>query len=177
MKFDQTKHRVRAVKKSKEEILNGTLSAVQVAALFGVSTRSVRGYAERGLLERTADGRYPLSGFGNYFENLRKQAADNAEINALTRSRTELTSVRAREIELRLDRLRAEYVDRETAAAGWRQVREIVDRNVLALTERIGAAVPRMTPHDLSKVAELSREFLQSVDVDAAALGIIGAEK
>ena len=163
------------MRNSKEKFPEMVLSAVQVAALFGVSTRSVRGYAERGLLIRTDDGRYPVSGFGRYFEHLRRQADENADTHALTSARASLAARRAEEVKLRLDRMRAEYVDRQTAAAGWRQVREIVDRHILALTDRITAAVPAITAHDRAKIDELARDLIESIDKETVALGIIGA--
>jgi phage terminase Nu1 subunit (DNA packaging protein) len=165
------------MRKSKEKFPEMVLSAVQVAALFGVSTRSVRGYAERGLLIRTENGRYPVSGFGRYFDYLRRQADENADTHALTSARASLAARRAEEVKLRLDRLRAEYVDRETVATGWRQVREIVDRHILVSADRILAAIPTMTAHDRVSVEELTRDILQNIDEEAIALGIIGAEK
>lgn len=159
---------------SREEII---LTATQVAKLFRVSIRTVRTYAERGLLERTPDGRYPVSGFKKYWEHLRKQADETEETRALTEARRTLLAAKVEEARLRLDRLKTEYVDRQSVAEGWRQVRAIVDRNILASVDRISATIPAMTAHDRAAVEELTRDLLQNLDQEALSLGIIGAEK
>lgn len=128
-------------------------------------------------MARTEDGRYPVSGFGRYFKHLREQAEENATTHALTNARADLTARRAEEVKLRLDRMRAEFVDRESVAESWREIRAIVDRHILASTDRIVAAIPSMTAHDREAIDGLARDVIQNIDEEALALGIIGAEK
>lgn len=158
------------MKKSKEKIGDMIVTAAQMAALIGVSKRTVRDYAERGLLDRTEEGTYPVSGIKKYFVNLQSQAEKGGPEADLAAERAALTRVRVQESRMRLDAFHATYVPVTEAVDGWTKVAQIVRNRVLGQTERIGAKVPHLTAHDRAEIAALNREMLQAIAEETDAL-------
>lgn len=158
------------MKKSKEKIEDMIATAAQMAALLGVSKRTIRDYAERGLLDRTEDGAYPVSGIKKYFVNLQSQAEKGAPEADLAAERAALARVRVLESGMRLDAFHAAYVPVTEAVDGWTKIGQIVRSQVLGQTERIGQRLSSLTAHDRAEIAALNREMLQAISEETDAL-------
>jgi len=76
--------------------------------------------------------------------------------------------------EVTLAKLRAQFLTPDEVASEWKRTAGIVRRGVMSYPDRVGAALPHLTPHDVDTLRLLAQEVLTlcSEELD----GVLGAD-
>ncbi|MHB0706011.1 hypothetical protein ACX4MT_09225 [Roseomonas mucosa] len=136
--------------------LHGPENPVSVAVLadhLGITPRSIREWAEKGVIPRTADGKYPLrAAVRAYCAAIRSQIQGGdlkAERHRLVREQADREA-------LRNARLRGELLPAAEVEAAWSGAFRNISSRFLALPSRISQRLGTLSKHDL---AEIDREI------------------
>ncbi|MFG1344375.1 hypothetical protein V5F59_05740 [Xanthobacter autotrophicus DSM 431] len=139
-------------------------SAVELAALWGVTERLVRDLAQRGVIQRTGRGRYDRrKATLAYCAHLREQAAGRGgDAEVLTERRREARA-RAEKVELHNAKSRGDLVSREDVARTWTAIVVDVRAALLAVPTRI----PELPKTMARRVDEEIRQALEGLAKNA----------
>lgn len=145
------------------------LTLQQMAALLGVSTKTVAQLVRDGHLKKAGRGKYVLASVTIYIEHLRTLAAKhgrpvtaNSEWND---QRTRLAKAQADEKELKAAALRGELVEADKVEREWSDVLRKVRAGVLAAPSRVRQRLPHLSAQDAAEIdAELRRTLEELAD-------------
>ncbi len=146
------------------------LTLQQMAALLGVSTKTVAQLVRDGLLKKAGRGKYALASVTIYVEHLRALAAKhgrpltaNSELND---QRTRLAKAQADEKELRAAALRGDLIEAQAVEREWAEILRRVRAGVLAAPSRVRQRLPHLTAADAAQIDAELREVLTEVAGD-----------
>jgi terminase small subunit / prophage DNA-packing protein len=132
------------------------ITAKDLADLLGVSDRTIRELARRGILLRKGRGAYLRDvSIRRYCDHLRELATgrggEDAIINA-TAERARLVRAQADAVELKNAALRGELLDASEVERGIASDYSEVRSGLLAVPSRCAQRLPHLTAHDISEV-------------------------
>ncbi|MCB1471014.1 MAG: hypothetical protein KDK08_28500 [Rhizobiaceae bacterium] len=139
-------------------------SAAEIAALTGLSLRSVSDWAQRGVLVRAgAKGQYlTVPSLLNYIGQLRENKAGRANpTKAGALSENDLNKRAIRQInELKYAQLRGDVLTREEVTESWGKFATAVKGALLSVSTRARKTIPHLTPHDGETLKRICRDIL-----------------
>lgn len=139
-----------------------TVTVAELADLLGLSTRTVKDLAARGVLPRTARGRYDLkASVQNYTRSLRDSAALRGGDDATTAARRREAEARAEKVELQNARTRREFVPAAEVERRWSEILRDVRARMLAVPARVRARLGHLTSTDGVAIEEEVRDALK----------------
>jgi phage terminase Nu1 subunit (DNA packaging protein) len=137
-----------------------SVTAGELARLWGCGDRMVRQLAEKGVVVRCDRGRYDLEqSTRNYIDGLRTAAAGRASREEVTPQQRWKTA-QAELAEIELVKKRGEVLDRDEVRDTWRQYILAVRQTMLGLPARIAFDVPTLSAHDRETMKETCRTAL-----------------
>ena len=145
-----------------------TIEAVSAKALaewLGVSDRTVRDLADRGVVVRIDRGRYDLkASVCRYASHLREVAASRGgedQLLDLTAERARLAKEQADGQAMKNAQLRGDLVAREDVLRGWQDILRKVRSGMLAVTSRVRQ---RISTIDAAQAAIIDREIRDALE-------------
>lgn len=142
-------------------------SAQELGALVGISSRSVRELAERGVIQRSPAGRYDLAAsVAAYCAHLREMAAARGGGSSLTQERERAARERADQLALKNAQTRRELVPAAEVAATWSQILRDVRAGLLAIPSRAQQRLPHLSASDVSTLDAEVRAALSEIAND-----------
>jgi len=144
--------------------VSDTVSARELGAYLGLSDRSVRELAARGIIERVGRGRYQLADCVlRYCGHLREVAAGRGGEHGvldLTQERARLASEQADGHALKNATARRELIPAVEVETTWRGVLSRVRAGMLAVPSRVGAQLPHLTQNEVVMIDREIRDAL-----------------
>lgn len=138
-----------------------TIGAEALADLFGISRRAIEQLATRGVLRKTAPGKFALrASVRDYTAHLRAQAAARSGSKSLTAERTRLAREQADKLELANQAARRELVPAREVEAVWATILRDVRAAMLALPGRLQQRLGHLTAHDVAQIDREVRDAL-----------------
>lgn len=146
--------------------MNGEpITARELAALLGVSARTIRELAQEGVVVKTGKGRYALAASVRaYCERQRAAAAGRggeSGVATLTAERARLAREQADAAAIKNAALRGDLLPAADVAASWRAILTGVRARMLAVPSRIGARAAHLSRADLEIVDSEIRDALE----------------
>ena len=122
--------------------MGDTMTADQLGALLGVSSRVVRELAQRGVIAKARRGAYPVAdSVARYCAHLREQAAGRSGNSNLTAERIRVAQATAEKIELQNSVARGEMVAVSDVRREWITFATDLRAALLAIPARVSARV------------------------------------
>lgn len=150
-------------KKGKPE--TAIVSAAELAALLGVSAKTIAHLAMSGAVVRTAKGRYDRDGSVlAYCESLRKAAAGRSSPTADEKAR--LVRLQADAVERKNAEAAGELVRVADVQSEWAGLARYVRAGMLAVPSRISPHLPQLGPTDLAMIDREIRDVLTGISED-----------
>jgi terminase small subunit / prophage DNA-packing protein len=145
-----------------------TTTAGDLADFLGVSTKTIRELAGRGIVVRAGRGAYELrASVRGYAEHLRAIATGKAGGEAVAASaaaaRARLAEAQADKVEIGNARQRGGLVDAEAVQREWSDVLRTVRAGMMAVPSRCGARLPHLSAHDVGEIDAEVRAVLTEV--------------
>jgi len=146
-------------------VAEGSVPVKTLAELFDCDEKTIRNLVDRGIVIRTARGRYLLSpSVTNYVRHLRAQAAgrmgsDDA-IDAIKEGAL-LKREQRRNYELKNAVLEAAAIPVEAIEPAWSRVVRAVRAGILAAPSKIRFELPHLTAFDAEKIEGVLRMVLE----------------
>lgn len=138
------------------------VTVAELADFLGLSTRTVKDLAARGVLPRTGRGRYDLkASVRNYARSLRDSAALRGGDDATTAARRREVEARAEKVELQNAKTRRELVPAVEVERRWTAILTDVRARMLAIPSRVRARLGHLTAADEAVVAAEVRDALE----------------
>lgn len=154
----------------KIQSLSGEVSAKELAELFGISDRTVRDLYDRGIVKKSARGRYLLTeSVQLYTAHLRGVAAGRGGEDGvvdLTAERARLAKEQADAVSLKNAASRRELVPAVDIERGWTTVCRRVRNAMLAVPSRVRQSLPHLTAYDGSVIDREIRDALSELGND-----------
>jgi phage terminase Nu1 subunit (DNA packaging protein) len=136
-----------------------TVTAVELAALFGVSSTTIRDLNKRGIVVRQGRGYLRNASVRRYCGHLRDLAIGRGgepAIASATAERGRLAKEQADNMALKNAALRGELLPEADVVARWSSILRRVQAGVLAAPGRCAATLPHLSRQDIAAVdAEL----------------------
>lgn len=154
--------------------LPATCSAAELARWLGISARTVRELAARGIIPRGERGRYPLAeGVAAYCRRLREQAAGRADADGtdLVVERARLAAAQRRRVELQIDAELGRLVDAEAIRGRFAGMVTAAKNRLLAVPSKAKSRIPTLTVTDIEALEDLIAEALEELASDHAPAG------
>lgn len=149
--------------------LDRDMSSLELADLFEITDRAVRDLAQRGILTKTARGRYPLvESVRAYTAHLREEASARGGGKGLTDERQRATRERADHLALRNAQARRELVSVIETEAAWSEILRRVRSRSLAVPSRCRQRLPHLTAQDAEAIDREIRDALTELGTDAS---------
>lgn len=151
-------------------VLEGWISEAEFSALIGVTSRRVRDLVRDGVLHKTTRNR--RLGFvlpdevQAYCKHLRERAVAQGQTDDLKIERVRKERAAAEKIELQNAALRGEMVSVNAVKQEWGGIIRDVRAGMLAVSSRVGAVLPTLTPHDISVIDHEIRSALEGMADD-----------
>lgn len=146
------------------------ISGRDLAAAFGVSERSVREFADRGLVAKVGRGKYRLiESVQMYTAHLREVASGRGGeegVLDLTAERARLAKEQADAVSLKNAASRRELVPAVDIERGWTTVCRRVRNAMLAVPSRVRQSLPHLTAYDGSVIDREIRDALSELGND-----------
>jgi len=146
------------------------VSAKDLAKVIGVKDRTVREFADRGLVIRTSRGRYRLiESVRTYCDHIRTTASGRGgedEAKTLTSERTRLAREQADQTALKNAALRRELVPAAEVEREWSEVLRRVRSGCVAIPSRIRQSMAHLTAHDVQVIDAEVRTVLTEIGID-----------
>jgi phage terminase Nu1 subunit (DNA packaging protein) len=137
------------------------VSAEDLAAWLGVSTRVVRDLAQRGIITKAGKGNYPLrDGIKAYCTHIREQGAGRAGSNTLTAERLRAVREQADKLALQNAATRGEMLSARTVESTWATTLHGVRAAMLAIPSRIQTRLSSLTAQDVAVIDREIRDAL-----------------
>lgn len=161
----------RTVEPSAQKIaLEGWISEAEFSALIGVTSSRVRELMRDGVLTKTTRNR--RLGFllpdevHAYCRHLRKRAVAQGQTDDLKIERVRKERAAAEKLELQNAALRGELVSVGAVKQEWGGILRDVRAGMLAVSSRVGAVLPTLTPHDIGVIDREIRAALEALADD-----------
>ena len=154
--------------------LPATCSATELGRLLGISARTVRELAERGIIPRSERGRYPLAAVAAYCLRLREQAAGRADADGtadLVSERAKLAAAQRRRVELQIAAEERRLVDAEAVRGRFVGMVTAAKNRLLAVPSKAKSRIPTLTVADVEVLEALVAEALEELAGDHAPAG------
>jgi phage terminase Nu1 subunit (DNA packaging protein) len=135
-----------------------TITAAKLAALIGISTRSISDLATRGIIVRAPSGRGFVQGASvkGYCDHLRQLAkgrgGTEAALASATVDRGRLARAQAEHVETKNAVARRELVSAAEVETEWSAILRTVRAGMLAVPSRCASRLPHLTKHDVSEI-------------------------
>jgi len=146
---------------------DGTLSAEELAALLGVSERTIRDLSKRGHVSKAKRGRYHLAASVTaYCGHLRGIAAGRGgdeHVATLTTERARLAREQADAAALKNAVIRGTMVAAADVEREWSDVLRTVRAGMLAVPSRVQQRLPHLGNTDVAAIDREVREVLTEV--------------
>lgn len=146
------------------------LSAEALGELIGVSARTVRDLATRGIVVKRGQGAYDAAeSVKAYCDHLREVAAGRGGeegVLDLTKERARLAKEQADGVALKNEQLRGELVPAAAVEREWANVLSFVRARMLAVTNDVAQALPHLTKHDADVIDRTVRAALDEASRD-----------
>jgi phage terminase Nu1 subunit (DNA packaging protein) len=146
------------------------VSAKDLAKVIGVKDRTVREFADRGLVIRAGRGRYRLvESVRAYCDHLRATAAGRGgedEAKTLTSERTRLAREQADQTALKNAALRRDLVPAAEVERAWSEILRRVRSGCLAIPSRVRQALAHLTAYDVQAIDAEVRAVLAEIGAD-----------
>lgn len=152
--------------------MDQTCTSDEMAALLGVSTRTVRELAAKKRLVRTGHGRFDMpASVATYCAHLREVASGNTASPDLTAERTRLAKEQADRISIENERSRGTLIVAEEAGARWADEIVKLRARLLAVPGQVALVIPQLSAFELQQVDRVLREAMSDVagEEDASA--------
>lgn len=147
--------------------LPATCSATELGRLLGISARTVRELAERGIIPRGERGQYPLaSAAAAYCRHLREQAAGRADADGganLMVERAKLAAAQRRRVELQIAAEERRLVDAEAIRGRFAGMVTAAKNRLLAVPSKAKSRIPTLTVADVEVLEGLVAEALEEL--------------
>jgi phage terminase Nu1 subunit (DNA packaging protein) len=145
-----------------------SVTGPELADLLGVSGKTVRELAGRGIVVRARRGAYELrASVRGYAEHLRSIATGKAGGEAVAAgaaaARKRLAEAQADKVEIANAHARGALVDAEAVQREWSEVLRMVRAGMLAVPSRCGARLPHLSAHDVGEIDVEVRAVLTEV--------------
>ena len=146
------------------------VSGRDLASAFGVSERTIRDFADRGIVLKTGRGKYKLvESVQLYTEHLRGVASGRGGEDGvldLTAERARLSKEQADGQALKNAAARNEMVAAIEVERGWTTVCRRVRNAMLAVPSRVRQSLPHLTAYDASVIDREVRDALAELGTD-----------
>lgn len=146
------------------------VSAKDLANVLGVKDRTVRDFADRGLVIRAGRGRYRLvASVRSYCEHLRATASGRGgedEAKTLTAERTRLAREQADQTALKNAALRRDLVPAAEVEREWSEILRRVRSGCMAIPSRIRQSLTHLTAYDVQAIDAEVRVVLAEIGAD-----------
>lgn len=139
-----------------ESLRREAVSASALGDMVGLSDRTIRDLAKRGVIDRCGAGFEPRDSILRYCAHLREQAAGRSNSANLTQERIRLAREQADAASLKNAVTRSEMVPAKDVESAWSAVLRDVRSAMLSLPARVQTRLGHLTSHD---VAEIDREI------------------
>jgi phage terminase Nu1 subunit (DNA packaging protein) len=145
------------------------VSARDLAKIIGVKERTVRDFADRGLVIRAGRGRYRLvESVRTYCEHIRATASGRGgedEAKTLTAERTRLAREQAEQVALKNAALRRDLVPAADVERTWTAMIRQARSALLAVPSRIRQIIPHLPADEVEVIdGELRRVLKELAD-------------
>lgn len=145
-------------------VLPEMTSTGALAALLGVTPRSVTELSRKGVLSPAGRGSWPVrDSVRAYCAHLREQAAGRSSDTNLTAERIRVAQAQAEKLELANSAARGELVPAKQVQSTWAGVLRDVRAALLAVSSRCGARLPHLTAHDVATIDIEIRSALEAI--------------
>lgn len=132
-----------------------------LAALLGVSGRTVRELAQKGIIAKDGE-RFPVRECVRaYCSHLREKAAGRGGSASLTQERVRVAKEQADSLAMRNAITRGEMLPARDVEASWSTILRDVRSAMLALPSRVQQRLSHLTAHDVSEIDHEVRAALQ----------------
>lgn len=139
-------------------------SADALGSLLGISGRSVRDLASRGIIGKAGAGRYPVrESVRSYCAHLREQAAARSGSSTLTEERVRVAKEHADKLAMQNAIARGEMIAAREVESAWSTTLRGVRAELLALPVRIQQRLGHLTAHDVSEIDHEIRAALTEI--------------
>lgn len=154
-----------------------TISAIEFAALIGLSTRRISELAAKGVIPKAPGGRYPHpQAIQAYCAHIRELAAGRGTAEngsqTLAQERAALAREQREGQALKNAMLRGDMIRAEDAERRWTEEMVRLRSRLLAVPTDIALSLPHMTKHDIGAVDRVLRDAMddasRSDDTDSA---------
>jgi phage terminase Nu1 subunit (DNA packaging protein) len=143
--------------------MNATASAIDLARLIGVTDRTVRELAKKGIVVKAGRGLYRVeASVLGYCNHLREIAAGRSDAPSLTGQRIRLAKEQADAQALKNAALRGELVDAAAVDREWQEIVRAVRSRMLAIPSRL----QHLTAADVSALDREIRDALTELSHD-----------
>jgi phage terminase Nu1 subunit (DNA packaging protein) len=140
------------------------VSGKDLASAFGVSDRSIREFADRGIIEKVGRGKYKLlQSVRLYTAHLREVAAGRggeAGVLDLTAERVRHAKEQADNLALKNAALRRDLVPVADVEREWITVARQIRSGVMAVPSRVRQSLPHLTAYDADVIDREIRDAL-----------------
>jgi phage terminase Nu1 subunit (DNA packaging protein) len=140
-----------------------TVTAEGLAHLLGVSAKTVRALARRGIVAKAGRNLFMLDESQNYCAHLRGLAHGRKEGECPTSERARLAAAQADAVELKNARTRGTLVDSEAVAREWEGICRTLRAGMLRIPKRAAAKLPHLTTQDVRAIDVEVRSVLNEV--------------
>jgi phage terminase Nu1 subunit (DNA packaging protein) len=138
-----------------------TVTAEALAHLFGVSAKTVRVLARRGVVAKAARNLFTLDeSIRSYCGHLRELAHSHKTTDTAPTERARLAAAQADSIELKNARARGALVDSEAVAREWEGICRTLRAGMIRVPRRAGARLPHLTALDVRAIDDEVRAVL-----------------
>jgi len=144
-----------------------SVTAKVLGSWLNCTTKSIRELAERGVVERSGRGRYPLKdSVRRYADYMRKVVTGRGEGTAAA-ERARLARAQAEAVEQKNARLAGTLVDADAVQREWNTILAGVRARLLAVPARVQQLAPHLMRSDLDAIDHEIREALEELATDA----------
>lgn len=146
------------------------VSAKDLASIIGVKDRTIRDFADRGLVIRAGRGRYRLvESVRAYCDHLRATASGRGGeqgVDTLVSERTRLARESADQMAMKNAASRRELVPAAEVEREWSEVIRRVRSGCLAIPSRVRQALAHLTAFDVQAIDAEVRAVLKEIGTD-----------
>lgn len=145
------------------------VGAAELADFLGLSTRTVRELAERGVIQRIGPNRFPLrESIRAYCASLRETASGRSKNSNLTAEKLRYEKARADAQEMKNAAMRRQLVPVAEVERAWSSILRDVRAAMLAIPARIQQQIGTLTAHDVDSIDREIRNALEETANDGA---------
>jgi phage terminase Nu1 subunit (DNA packaging protein) len=146
---------------------NRMVRAKVLTEFLGVSDRTIRGYADDGIIQRGGNGVYPLRdsvrAVANYLRDIATRRAGTGTASTLTAQRERIAREQADKLEMQNAASRREMLPAKAVADEWASILRMVRSRIMASPARIQQKLGHLSVHDLDVIDREIRDALEDL--------------